>query len=366
MLYKAFKEMGLVQLDCEQSVFTHQEEEVEAGVTFFAGPDIVLAIHVDDFIVLGRNRIVIQDFKTELNKQFSIKRSKDLGKARDFLGIEIIRNPETGTIKLSQEAYFMGVLKRYGMEDARPNKTPFAEGTVVDSDDDDYLDEEGKTAYQAIVGSLTYGMQGTRPDLGFAVSLLSRFLTKPTYRHMTLVKGVLRYLAGTLKLGIVFSKHETKALHGYTDSDFNGKMLQGDGRSTSGYIFFLAGGPISWSSKRQSTVALSSSEAEYIGQANAIRHAIHLSHFLNEIKIPPPLPITIYADNQSAIALSKNPEFHARTKHIDTAYHFQRQKIREGVVEIVYIPTDKMAADGLTKPLGGIKFSRYLQYLRLQ
>ena len=260
----------------------------------------------------------------------------------------------------------MGVLKRYEMEDARLNKTLFAEGTVVDSDDDDYLDEEGKTAYQAIVGSLTYGMQGTRPDLGFAVSLLSRFLTKPTYRHMTLVKGVLRYLAGTLKLGIVFSKHETKALHGYTDSDFNGKTLQGDGRSTSGYIFFLAGGPISWSSKRQSTVALSSSEAEYIGQANAIRHAIHLSHFLNEIKIPPPLPITIYVDNQSAITLSKNPKYHTCTKHIDTAYHFQRQKIREGVVEIVYIPTDKMAADGLTKPLGGIKFSRYLQYLRLQ
>ena len=176
------------------------------------------------------------------------------------------------------------------MEDARPNKTPFAEGTVVDSDDDDYLDEEGKTAYQAIVGSLTYGMQGTRPDLRFTVSLLSCFLTKLTYRYMTLVKGVLRYLAGTLKLGIVFSKHET---YRYTDSDFNGKTLQGDGRSTSGYIFFLARGPISWSSKRQSTVALSSLEAEYIRQANAIRHAIHLSHFLNKIKILPPLPITI-------------------------------------------------------------------------
>ncbi len=116
----------LYLLDCEHSVFAHLQE-VEAGITYFAGPDLILAIHVDDILVLGRNTKVIQDFKKEISKRFTIKEVKDLGKARDYLGIDITRGPEAGTIKLSQEACFKGVLKRFRMEDARPNKTPFVE-----------------------------------------------------------------------------------------------------------------------------------------------------------------------------------------------------------------------------------------------
>ena len=171
-------------------------------------------------------------------------------------------------------------------------------------------------------------------------------------------------------MGIIYRRRknptETLKMTAHTDSDWAGSHLQSDGKSTSGYIFFLADGAISWSSKRQPTVSTSSTEAEYIGQANAVRHTVHLIQLLNQMHLSIPTPITIYGDNQASIASSKNPEFHARTKHIDVIYHYQREKVRDKLVEFIYVPTAEMAADGLTKPLPRVKFERFLELIKMR
>jgi hypothetical protein len=146
---------------------------------------------------------------------------------RDYLGIEISRNREKGTLRLSQEAYFKGVLKRYGLEGLNGVNTPIREGLRFYVDDADYVDDGEKNRYQSKVGSLTYGMQGTRPDIAYAVSLFSRFLAKPTKSHVKALQGVFRYIAKTLSLGIVYNRHDTKDLHAHTDADWAGTTLAG-------------------------------------------------------------------------------------------------------------------------------------------
>jgi hypothetical protein len=209
-------------------------------------------------------------------------------------------------------------------------------------------------------------MQGTRPDIAYAVSLFSRFLAKPTKSHVKALQGVFRYIAKTLSLGIVYNRHDRRDLHAYTDADWAGTTLIGDNKSTSGYVVMLAGAPIAWSSRRQANVATSSTYSEYVGQANVIKQACHLIQFLGEVYRFPNLPLKIYADNQGAQALARNPEFHAKAKHIQLSVHFQREKIDNGQVELILIATEEQAADGLTKPLGAAKFKRWVEQLNLQ
>jgi len=202
-------------------------------------------------------------------------------------------------------------------------------------------------------------MLGTRPDIAFAVSVISRFSANPTKAHMEIVKRVFRYLKGTSSMGLVF-RGTLQPLSGYTDSDYAGD--HDIRRSTSGYIFNLGSAAISWSSKRQPTVTLSSCEAEYVGQTNATKEAIWLQGFLRQIH--PDLDpgfgdMIIYGDNQGAIALAKNNVFHGRTKHIKTRHHFVREKVADGSVELRYVHTSEMVADGLNKPLPRDPFQRF-------
>jgi hypothetical protein len=240
------------------------------------------------------------------------------------------------------------------------------EGLRFYLDDTDYVDNEQKSLYQSKVGSLTYGMQGTRPDIAYAVSLFSRFLAKPTRSHVKALQGVFRYIKKTVDLGIVYNRHDSKGLHAYTDADWAGSTLVGDSKSTSGYVVMLAGGPIAWSSRRQPTIATSSTYAEYVSQANTIKQACHLIQFLGEVYQFPKLPLKIYADNRGAQALSRNPEFHAKAKHIQLSVHFQREKVEKGLVELVHVATEDQAADGFTKPLAQAKFKKWVGLLNLQ
>jgi hypothetical protein len=170
----------------------------------------------------------------------------------------------------------------------------------------------------------------------------------------------------TLSLGIVYNKHDKRGLHAYTDADWAGTTLVGDSKSTSGYVVMLAGAPIAWSSRRQATVTTSSTYAEYVGQANVIKQACHLIQFLGEVYRFPNLPLKIYADNQGAQALARNPEFHAKAKHIQLSMHFQREKVENGQVELIHVASEEQAADGLTKPLSTVKFKRLVGLLNLQ
>jgi hypothetical protein len=205
------------------------------------------------------------------------------------------------------------------------------------------------------VGSLIYAMLGTRPDLAFAVSVVSRFSSNPDKTHMRAVERILRYLHDTADMGLVF-RGTLQPLTGYTDSDWAGDP--DTRRLTSGYVFSLGSAAISWSSKRQPTVSLSTCEAEYIGQTNATKEAIWLQGFLKQIDPGDPgLGATIiYGDNQGAITLAKNDQFHGRVKHIDIQHHFVREKLAEGRIDLRYVPTSEQVADGLTKALCRDKF----------
>lgn len=263
-LRKALEEMGLRRLDTEHSVYVLLQRQDKKPQGVFIGPDLVIAVYVDDIMMIGRQRLIIQEFKSQLSQKFHIK---DLGEATDYLGIEIERDRAAGILKIHQTKYCRSLLKKYGMDECNLSRILIHDSTKLTVNDQDkgILDGEGIHRYQSKVGSLTYAMQGTRPDLAYAVSLCSRFLARPTAAHMGIAKGVLRYLKGATDLGITYYRDSAENLFVYTDSNYQDRTLRGDGRSTSGYGVYLAGGLISWSSKRQHCVTTSSTEAEYIG-----------------------------------------------------------------------------------------------------
>jgi hypothetical protein len=208
-----------------------------------------------------------------------------------------------------------------------------------------------------------YAMLGTGPDIAFSVSVVSRYASNPTQVHMKAVKRIFRYLRGTIDLQLVY-KGPIDTLKGYSDADWAGDL--DTRRSTSGYAFNVGSAVISWSAKRQATVALSSCEAEYKAQTEATKEAIWLQSLISQLTHEEPCATVIFCDNQGAIALAKNPQFHARTKHIEIQHHFVREKVNEGKVRLEYMPTDKQVADGLTKALPKDQFTTFRRALGLE
>ena len=236
-----------------------------------------------------------------------------------------------------------------GMNDSKPVKTPVDPGhRLVKANK--ALDQP---LYQSVVGSLMYLATCTRPDIAYAVGMLARFSSKPNQSHWTAAKRVLRYLRGTVNFGILY-RGESGVL-GYSDADWAGDA--DDRKSTSGYMFLIAGGPVSWKSRKQSTVALSTAEAEYVALSTAVQECMWMQRLLSELGNPPDGPTTILEDNQSSIAMAKNPQFHGRAKHIDIKHHFIRDQVSIGSIELQYCPTNEMLADVLTKGLAHEKFS---------
>jgi len=216
--------------------------------------------------------------------------------------------------------------------------------------------------YQTKIGTLIWLMVSTRPDISFAVIKLAKHAKNPSDVHFQALKRVFRYLTGTKLLTISFHPSmQDAAVCGYCDADWAGPHSE-KGLSTSGFLFKMAGGAISWTSKKQPCVALSTTESEYIAESLAVQEAIWLTQLLTELGIEGFLrkPIPIYADNNGAIALASNPEFHAATKHIAIRFHRLREEVAAGNVKFVKIPTADMAADGLTKPLGKTLFKRWI------
>jgi len=204
--------------------------------------------------------------------------------------------------------------------------------------------------YRSIIGLLNYISAKTRPDITFAVNVLSRFCINPGPKHWTAAKRVLRYLKGTMEQGIKIKKNIDMKLVGYTDADW--AQDTEDRKSTSGYIYEIGGAIISWKSKKQPTVALSTAEAEYNAIAFAMKEGLYLRNLLMEIGFEQKEPTMLYVDNQAAISWALNPVEKQRTKHIDLKYHFIREKVQDGSFVLKYCKTQDMAADMMTKPVG--------------
>lgn len=345
------KEQGFTPIDADYSVFT----DPQTGT--------IIALYVDDVLVTGPNRADIQRIKDALNAKFHMT---DLGPYAYYLGMTVTRDRTNRTIRLGQAGYVERVLRDNGMWDAKPVATPMETTIKLEPAEDGYeATPKDKLRYQSAVGSLMYAMLGTRPDLAYAVSVVSRYAHNPTKRHWGAVKRIFQYLKGTLNFQLTF-QGTLSSLIGYTDSDWAGDTATR--RSTSGYVFNVGSAAISWSSKRQATVALSTCEAEYIGQTQATKEAIWLRSLLTSLQPNSNAleTVIIYGDNQGAIALAKDPRSHGRTKHIEIGNHFCREKVADKTVAFEYTPTDKQVADGLTKALARDKFEVFREAIGLR
>ena len=304
---------------------------------------------MDDLIILASNVTQLKWLKSELEKEFEMS---DLGELHYCLGVEFERNREAHTITMNQRSYIEEVLKRFNMEECKPVGTPFdVNSKLLKLLDEEFVNVQREmkgVPYKARVGSLMYAMVATRADIAFAVSTVSQFMSKAGPPHWMAVKRIMRYLKGTLDFKLCLGGKDI-VLRGFCDADWAGDA--NDRRSTTGYVFFVGVGVISWKCKKQPTIALSTTEAEYMATSHCTKEAVWLRQLLADVGYVQEGPTSIMCDNQGCIALAKNPTHHSRTKHIDVQHHFIREKLENQEICLKYCPTEDMIADVLTKPL---------------
>jgi len=349
--------LGFVPLPADNCIYVQRTTQ--------SGDDSVyLLLYVDDLLLACRLLSKLTAVKGQLSNLFSMK---DMGEAQYILGLQISRNRADRTLSLSQAQYIDTVIRRFRMEECHPESTPCAVGLDLRKTTSPITPEEQEqmrgVPYASAVGAIMYAMLGTRPDIAYAVSVVSQFMHDPRPVHWKAVKRILRYLKGTQHYSLTYGVGQPSHFHGYTDSNWAND--KGDRRSVCGYVFFLHGGAINWRARKQQSVALSSVEAEYVAAAEAARDAVHWRSFLSDLgcddTLQLPGPSTIHCDNQGAISLSKNPEHHDRSKHIDIAYHWIREKVAKGVIHLEYLNTKSMIADVLTKPLARDKHTELVR-----
>ncbi|GJU02467.1 putative RNA-directed DNA polymerase [Tanacetum coccineum] len=335
--------------DLDKEIYMEQPEGFRVkGKEGYIGDDdfIILLLYVDDMLIVGKNIGRIAQLKRDLSKSFSVK---DLGPTKQIIGIRILCDRGAKKLHISQEQYIKKVLCRFNMDKAKVVSSPLTTNFKLTDKDcpssKKNIEKMDRVPYASAVGSLMYAMVCTRPDLAHAVGVVSRFLSNPGKKHWEAVKWIFRYLRGTSKLGITFGNGKPM-LVGFTDSDMAGN--KDNMKSTSGYLMTFAGGAVSWQSRLQKCVALSTTEAEYMAATEACKELLWLKRFLQELGFKQQR-YAVLCDNQSAIHLAKNSMFHKRTKHIDIRYHWIRDAIEDGMFELNKVHTDDNASDMLTK-----------------
>lgn len=324
---------------------------------------MMVLVYVDDLIILASHMRSMEPLKAKLEAQYEMT---DLGELHFCLGVEFARDRGARTITMCQATYVEEVLKRFGMEECKPIATPLDIKVKLEKLTNEEYDKEASkmedVPYKSAVGSLMYAMVATRPDLAFAISTVSQHMAKPGWSHWMAVKRIMRYLKGSKHLRLRLGGHHI-TLVGYCNADWAG---DGNGRkSTTGYAFLIGDGEVSWSSKRQPTVALSTTEAEYMPASHCTREAIWLQQLLGDVGYNLEEGTLIMNDNQGAIALAKNPVHHSRTKHIDVQHHFIRERLERGDICLEYCPTEDMVADILTKALARDRHERLIAIMGL-
>ncbi len=283
----------------------------------------VVAVYVDDLIIITK---INEEMKSMKESLAGIFKMKDMGKLHYCLGINIEQDENNKCLWIHQRQYILKLIEKYGLSEAKTTSTPADPGTKLKKHEGVGNDVDLNN-YQSLVGSLLYAAIATRPDISKAVGDVSKFNSNPSQTHLAAAKRILRYLKGTTNLAIKYQRSETNTLLGYSDADWAG--YQDDRHSTTGNLFIMSGGPISWLSKKQAIVALSTAEAEYVALSTATQEAVWLQRLLvTTLKAIPNEPIILMEDNQGAIAIAKNPIAHARTKHINIRYHFIRDYTR--------------------------------------
>lgn len=350
------KDLGFTQLISDYCVFIRYDE---------CGKSVIL-VHVDDLTLLCNILRELERLKRELSSRMDMT---DTGPAKWLLGIELIRNPEERTITLSQRTYIDSILAEFNLEDAKVNthRTPLPFGCELTKEDSPMTEEDReemrKVPYAIAVGKLAY-LTHTRPDIASSVCAVSQFMSNPGRAHWNAVKHILRYVKGTRDLALTVGGIDgDPVLMGATDATW---MSDPDDRkSVGGYVFKLGVGAISYSSRKQASHAMSSTESEYIAASSAVQEALWLRNLLAELGFPQTSPTVFEADNQGAIANSKDPRQHRKMRHIELKYHMVRANVENGTVEFIYVPSELNTADILTKPLRSPDHERHVHGLGL-
>ena len=304
--------------------------------------------------------------KGRYQKTYKIK-EKDTSKPFKVLGILVTRNTHQGTLKISQSKYIEMLLQRFNMANSNPVTTPLDKGSHLKKDEDALY--ENIKEYQALTRSLTYAAMSTPPDIAYITQFLSQSNKDPTQQDWKAGKRVLRYLKGTKDVGIIYRRdpEERRAGLGHMTPwgycNANYAKDSHDQKSTSGYAFMLANGPIAWKPKKQPSVALSTTEAEYYALGITCQEGVWLKQLCQEIFMALNKSIHIFLDNTGAVALSKNPVFHSRSKHIDIRWHFIRDLIQSGSIRSSHIPGVKNGTDFLTKAVNRYEHEQCLKLL---
>ena len=359
--------LGFTKLQSEPCLYLHYQDN-----------DIcIISLYVDDLVIAASSMAVISHVKSKLQQLYQIK---DLGVIDEILGCKVSVDKNLDCITIQQAQYMKEILKKFLPEDDTITHSVPADpiGHLINaqcapSDEDSAFMRD--IPYRQAVGSLLWLALCTRPDISYAVGQVAKFNANPGPDHWKAVLRIFRYLKFTGPMGIVYrysvssvdnqlvmfrSPHALKVLgnpvlSGYSDANFARDI--DTRRSTSGFIFMLAGAPISWQSRAQATVALSSTEAEYIALAGAAQEAIWFLQVLREFTFAITAPVLIYEDNQSTIKLVQNPVFHKKSKHVDIKYHFARELVENRTLAVQYVSTVENVADIFTKPLAFKEFT---------
>lgn len=312
------------------------------------GKTLYLIIHVDDILVATNSPELENQVMGSIGKEFELK---NLGGVKHYLGIDI--EHQDGKFYISQSQYIDTIVEAAGQQHAKTSKHPLdtayqkQEGELLESNDE----------YRKLIGMLLYLVTNTRPDIAASISILSKKVQKPRHNDMLEVKRVIRYLKGTRNLKLKINDTENvENLHAYSDASWAEDT--DDRKSMSGYYCTVNGGAISWSSRKQDNVALSSCEAEYVALTETCKEVTWLKQIAIALDINVKGPITIFTDSQSCIAIIENQKFSNRTKHIDARYHYIKEEVTSGRIKLIYVPTNDNIADLMTKPLQHTKINQ--------
>jgi Reverse transcriptase (RNA-dependent DNA polymerase) len=314
---------------------------------------LIVVIYVDDILALSNRSEILDKLVSYIRTKW---KCKDYGELEFMVGIRYTREKHDGitTMYADQITYIEKVLESFEMLDCQPAPTPATSIVLTEEMNATTVEDQAVMRYipyRSAVGSLMYAAIGTRPDISNAVRCVARHMQNPGPLHWRAVKRILRYLRGTkhykLRLGPANSTMADNTLVGYVDADYAGDI--NTSRSTSGFVFMLGPSLISWASRLQSVVAKSTTEAEYMSLDEGISEVLYLLQLLKDVGMEQQTPITIYEDNSGAISLANNPQFQRRTRHIRVRYHYIRECICNGTVQLQYINTKEQLADALTK-----------------
>lgn len=320
---------------------------------------VIIAVYVDHILIYSQSDRKISELKSQINCKFSID---DIGECKKVVGMKV--DWQNNEIRLSQSELINELLTEYNMNECNGVKSPLEAGERLErcGGGSAQCGQIDGWRYRSSVGKLNFLAATTRPDLMFPLSYLSQYNQCPHSEHMKALKRVVRYLSGTKDKGIVFRKDEP-CFEAYSDSDWAGSQ---DRRSYTGYVVKMSGGCVAWETKKQATVALSSTEAEYMAVTSASKELLHLGNLITELNVREwfePGLLILKCDNKGAIALTEKVGYSPRSKHIDIRYHFVRDLVERNMIKLEFVSSKENLADLFTKPLGPVIFQNLIKYI---